>query len=136
MREGSGSLTPAEARVAVTFRGDQPDLGRAYGVEADFLEILILPISVSDRPLPRFWTGEDRHLDPAVIVDPLNPPLAGVHSIHKSVDKPVDNSICGGISANLSVGYGCYSICLKNRQAFLNLLKFLEPQSTVNVTLW
>src|SRR5216683_1700135 len=85
MREGSGSLTPAEARVAVTFRGDQPDLGRAYGVEADFLEILILPISVSDRPLPRFWTGEDRHLDPAVIVDPLNPPLAGVHSILKNV---------------------------------------------------
>ena len=56
--------------------------------------------------------------------------------VHRSVDNLVDNSICGGISANLSVGYGRYSVCLKNRQWSLNLLKFLEPQSTVNVTIW
>jgi hypothetical protein len=60
----------------VTFRGDQPDLGwRGLRVEADFLEKPILPIRISGRALASIRPGEDRHLDPAIIVDPLNPPF-------------------------------------------------------------
>jgi hypothetical protein len=47
------------------------------------LESTILPIRISDRPLASIRAGEDRHLYPAVIVYPLNPPIAGVQSILK-----------------------------------------------------
>jgi hypothetical protein len=70
-------------RAAVTFRGDQPDLGRRLRVEADLLEKSILPISVSDRALASIRPGEDRHLAGAVIVYPLNAPFFRVKPIRK-----------------------------------------------------
>jgi hypothetical protein len=51
-----------------------PDLSRVR-VELQFLEKPILPTRISDGTLARLWTGEDRYLDPAIIVDPLNPPF-------------------------------------------------------------
>jgi hypothetical protein len=50
------------------------DLGRLR-IKADLLEKPILPIRISDRAVVRLGAGEDRYLDPAVVVDPLNPPL-------------------------------------------------------------
>jgi hypothetical protein len=50
------------------------DLGRLR-IKADLLEQPILPIRISDRAVVRLGAGEDRYLDPTVVVDPLNPPL-------------------------------------------------------------
>jgi hypothetical protein len=52
-------------------------------IEADFLEQPILPIRVPKRPLARVGACKDRHLCPAVIVDPLNPPIAWVQAIRE-----------------------------------------------------
>ena len=45
-------------------------------VEAEFLEVPVLPLRISESPLPRPWAGEDGQFATAVIVVPLNPPLA------------------------------------------------------------
>jgi hypothetical protein len=58
-------------------RTGEADRAPILWVEADFLEQPILPIGVPDRPFARLRACKDRHLNPAVIVNPLNAPIAG-----------------------------------------------------------
>jgi hypothetical protein len=48
--------------------------GPGYG-NRPFLKKPILSIRISDRTLASLWAGEDRYLNPAVIIDPLNPAI-------------------------------------------------------------
>src|SRR5580704_17365253 len=45
-------------------------------VEAEFLEVPVLPLRISESPIPRPWAGEDGQFATPVIVVPLNSPLA------------------------------------------------------------
>jgi hypothetical protein len=45
--------------------------------QADLLEASILVIGIGESAVSRMRAGEDRHLNSAVIVNPLNAPVAG-----------------------------------------------------------
>src|SRR5436305_12622888 len=46
-------------------------------VRADLFVAAVTPLREDDRPFARLWAGKDRHLEAAVIVSPLDVPVAG-----------------------------------------------------------
>jgi hypothetical protein len=52
-------------------------------VRADFFVTAVAPLREDDRPFARPWAGKDRHLEAALIVSPLDVPVAGSLAILK-----------------------------------------------------
>jgi hypothetical protein len=46
-------------------------------VRADFFVAAVAPLGEDDCPFARPWAGKDRHLEAAIIVSPLDVPVAG-----------------------------------------------------------
>lgn len=46
-------------------------------VEPELLEMPVLSYRITERPLASFWASKDSQFATDVIVEPLNPPLAG-----------------------------------------------------------
>jgi len=70
-------VTSKKRRISGTGERHQSRL-RAPRVrrEADLLEAAVLPVGVSDGPLTRVGTGENRDLAAAIIIEPLDAPVA------------------------------------------------------------
>jgi hypothetical protein len=52
-------------------------------VRADLFVAAVAPLGEDDGPFARPWAGKDRHLETAVIVSPLDVPVAGTLAILK-----------------------------------------------------
>jgi hypothetical protein len=46
-------------------------------VGADLFETAVAPLREDDGPFARPWAGKNHHLEPTVIVSPLDVPVAG-----------------------------------------------------------